>query len=170
MENNNQTFRIIPALLKELEAEAVTTRKMLALVPDDQHGFKPHERSMLMKHLAIHIAELPSWIKMALETDGLDFATQPYAPTEFKNNAELLEIFERSYAEGHAALAAGDEADFMKPWILRNGEMILADLNKFETIRMAYSQTTHHRAQLGVYLRLLDIKIPGSYGPSADGM
>jgi uncharacterized damage-inducible protein DinB len=169
METTNTHFEIIPALLQEMEAEAVTTRKMLALVPDDKLDWQPHPKSMTMKSLAVHIAEIPSWVDMALNTEELDFA-KGYEPTAVSNNAELLGVFEASYGKGHEALKAAKEPQMFGRWVMRMGEQVLADLSKYQTIRHSFSQTTHHRAQLGVYLRLLNIPIPGSYGPSADEM
>lgn len=170
MENTTQKFEIIPALLKELDAEVAITRKMLALVPDDRHDWKPHEKNMTMGVLAIHIAELPSWISMALHTEGLDFAGMPYEPTVVTGNAALLALLEKSYQSGHEALLGAAEADLTGRWVLRTGEQVHADYTKYETIRHSFAQTAHHRAQLGMYLRLLDIPLPGTYGPSADDM
>jgi uncharacterized damage-inducible protein DinB len=84
------------------------------------------------------------------------------------NNKELLQYFDQSLSEGRAALEKATDAQLEEPWTLRNGEQVYSTQPKAEVIRMAYCQTVHHRAQLGVYLRLLDIPIPGSYGPSAD--
>lgn len=159
---------IIEILLKEIEQEAQTTRKMLSIVPNNKYDWQPHPKSMTIKTLATHIAELPSWITMALTTDGLDFASSPYSPADINNTADLLELFENSYADGRAHLEATNETVLAQPWVLRNGDQILLNQNKYETVRVAISQTIHHRAQLGVFLRLLDIPIPGSYGPSAD--
>jgi len=167
-QQKNNHFEIIPALIQELEAEILTTRKMLALVPEDKLDWQPHPKSMKMGPLAVHIAELPSWIEMALNTDGLDFATMDYTPTVFSNNQELLGILEKSYQAGHKALEKASESDLNGSWIMRSGDVIHANMTKYQTIRHSFSQTSHHRAQLGVYLRLLDIPIPGSYGPSAD--
>ena len=167
METTNTHFEIIPALLQEMEAEAVTTRKMLALVPDDKLDWQPHPKSMTMRSLAVHIAEIPAWVDMALNTEEFDFS-KGYEPTPISNNAELLELFEASYNKGHEALKAAKESQLFGRWVMRMGEQILADLSKYQTIRHSFSQTTHHRAQLGVFLRLLNIPIPGSYGPSAD--
>jgi uncharacterized damage-inducible protein DinB len=161
-------MQIIPTLLQEMEQEAQTTRKMLALIPDDKHDWKPHHKSMSMGNLAVHIAELPSWVSMALTTDGLDFATAPHAPTVVKNNKELLALLEKSVSEGKAELEKARLDQMDEPWILRSGDEIYGQWTRYETIRVAYCQTVHHRAQLGVYLRLLNIPIPGSYGPSAD--
>ncbi|MGA0555334.1 DinB family protein [Larkinella sp. VNQ87] len=155
-------------LLKEMDQEANTTRKMLSRIPDDQFDWQPHPKSMTLRALATHIAELPSWVSLALTTDELDFATTPYQPKEINNTRQLLDYFEQSLAEGHAELAKANDEDFEGRWVLRDGEQILSDTSKGEMVRIAYSQTVHHRAQLGVYLRLLNIPIPGSYGPSAD--
>ncbi len=163
-------MQIIPLLLKELDQEAQTTRKMLQRVPADKFDWKPHQKSMTMKILAVHIAELPSWITMGLTSEELDFEKIPYQPTPVNDNAELLDLFERSLADGKASLSAAKEEDLLPTWTLRNGSQVLAVMTKYEVIRHAYAQTIHHRAQLGVYLRLLNIPIPGSYGPSADEM
>jgi uncharacterized damage-inducible protein DinB len=161
-------FEIIPALLKEMDSEILTTRKFLELVPDDHADWQPHPKSMKMKQLAVHIAELPGWVKMALTTDGMDFLTSGYTPTPVANNAELLQTLDKNYEEGRAALASATEDDLLGEWVLRSGDHIHSAMTKYETIRHAFQQTTHHRAQLGVFLRLLNIPIPGSYGPSAD--
>jgi uncharacterized damage-inducible protein DinB len=159
---------MIQMLLKEMDQEAATTRKMLSRIPDDKYDWRPHPRSMTIRSLSTHIAELPSWVKMALTTDELDFEGNPYDPPVINNTRELLEIFEKNLAEGKSQLEKAQDKDLDGSWILRSGKTILITYTKGETIRMAYSQTVHHRAQLGVFLRLLDIPIPGSYGPSAD--
>lgn len=159
---------IIKLLLTELEGESKTTKKFLALVPTEKFDWAPHEKSMKMKSLASHIAELPTWITLVLTTDGLDFATTPYEEAKVENNEDLIALFEKSYEDGKSHLEKASDSNFNKSWILRHGEQILADVTKYEMIRQVFSQITHHRAQLGVYLRLLNIPIPGSYGPSAD--
>jgi uncharacterized damage-inducible protein DinB len=159
---------MIPMLLKELEQEAQTTRKMLKLVPNDRYDWKPHEKSMTVKQLATHIAEIPTWIGMALNTRELDFANTPYRPEVINDTNALLDYFERSVTDGKTQLQAATEEQLGLPWTMRNGEEIYFTATKGEVIRMTYSQVVHHRAQLGVYLRLLNIPIPGSYGPSAD--
>jgi len=161
-------MNIIPMLLKEMEQEAQTTRKMLQRVPDDKYDWQPHQKSMSIRRLATHIAELPSWVSMALTTDELDFAANPYTPLEASNTKQLMEHFEKSLADGKAHLEKATEQELLPKWTLRNGEQILNVSTKAEVIRMTYCQIVHHRAQLGVYLRLLNVPIPGSYGPSAD--
>lgn len=159
---------ILNMFLKELEQEATTTRKMLSRVPTDCYDWKPHPKSMSLKQLATHVAELPSWIGMALTTDELDFAANPYVPEKIESNADLLDYFERTLEDGRQHLKNGKEETLDKPWTLRNGSEIYSVEPKMAVIRMTLSQIIHHRAQLGVFLRLLDVKIPGSYGPSAD--
>lgn len=159
---------IISLFLRELEAEALTTRKMLSLIPTDKLDWQPHPKSMVMRNLAVHIAELPSWISMAFTADELDFAAAPYEPTPAGSAEALLAIFEKSMVDGKAQLVEENTSKLGERWVLRHGEMVLWDADRWGVVRMALSQMIHHRAQLGVYLRLLDIPIPGSYGPSAD--
>lgn len=158
----------IQAFQQELENEAVVTRKMLSLVPNDKYLWKPHSKSMTLQQLATHIAELPTWIGMVLNTDELDFAAHPYSPKIIDNTADLLKYFQTSLEEGRNELTNADPASLNKNWTLRNGEQIYTVETKYSFLRSTFSQIIHHRAQLGVYLRLLDIPIPGSYGPSAD--
>jgi len=165
-----KSLAIINLFLKELDQEAVTTRKMLAAVPNDKYDWRPHPKSMSIKQLATHIGELPGWIKMTLNTEELDFAASPYEQTDVNSTSDLLAYFERSYQEGKEALGNTSEEQLLRNWTLRNGEEIYSVSSKEEVIRMALSQIIHHRAQLGVFLRLLNVPIPGSYGPSADDM
>jgi len=160
----------IQQFLNEMEQEAVTTRKMLQCVPDDKFDWKPHPKSMSIRQLSGHIAELPTWITMAFTTDELDFAKAGYTSPDVNNGEQLLDFFEKSLADGRTELVDSNESKLAEPWTLRNGDKILQQYSKASVIRMSLSQVIHHRAQLGVYLRLLDIPIPGSYGPSADTM
>jgi uncharacterized damage-inducible protein DinB len=159
---------MIEIFLKEFEQEAQTTRKMLSRVPDDKYDWKPHEKSMDIRSLATHIADLPSWVNLAFTTTELDFESTPYSPPTINKTSELLELFEKSFESGKTSLNEGTEEELQPAWTLRNGEQILAVMTKGELIRHSLSQTIHHRAQLGVYLRLLNVPIPGTYGPSAD--
>lgn len=163
-------MEIIPLLLKELDQEAQITRKFLKLVPMDKLDWQPHPKSMTIKRLAVHIAELPSWIDMSINRDGIDFAGAPQQPTTVSSYEELSDLFEKSFAKGRTALANAKEEELSKNWTLSSGDKVLGVMTKYEAVRHSYSQTIHHRAQLGVFLRLLDIPIPGSYGPSADEM
>jgi uncharacterized damage-inducible protein DinB len=155
-------------LLKEMDQEAETTRKMLACVPDDKYDWKPHEKSMTIRRLATHIADIPTWVDMAINTNELDFANTDHKEPVINNTKGLLSFLEESLAKGRSALVNSKEEHFEEPWTMRNGDQIYIVCTRYELIRTAYSQIVHHRAQLGVFLRLLDVPIPGSYGPSAD--
>jgi uncharacterized damage-inducible protein DinB len=158
----------IQIFLTELEEEALTTRKMLERVPTDKFDWQPHSKSMTLKRLATHVSELPSWVGMAMNTDELDFAANSYQPVEIEHANDLLTYFENNLTDARSVLLDKNEIVLDEPWTMRNGAQIYSTRSKAEVVRMTISQTIHHRAQLGVYLRLLDIPIPGSYGPSAD--
>ncbi len=162
-------MKVIPFLIKELEQEAKTTRKFFKLVSPDKFTWKPHEKSMDIKRLCVHIAELPTWIDLSINTGGINFATSDYKPTEVSSSEDLINLLDQSERKAWAALeSVKDEDLLLQTWTLKNGDTLLHAMTKYEAIRHSFSQTTHHRAQLGVYLRLLNIPIPGSYGPSAD--
>lgn len=156
--------------LEQLESEALTTRKMLSRVPTDKFDWKPHQKSMSIRQLAVHVAELPTWIPMTLDTDELDFAKTSYQQAPISNTDQLVSYFEECLIKGRQALQNGREEELEKPWTLRDGQQVYSTSPKRDVLRMCLSQIIHHRAQLGVFLRLLDIPIPGSYGPSADEM
>jgi uncharacterized damage-inducible protein DinB len=159
---------IVAFFENQVKAEAEITRKFLKIVPEDKYDWKPHPKSMSIVRLATHIAELPSWIPMGIKTDVLDFAASDYKPTPMKNNQHLEVLFEENLKKALDALANTNDAFLQNTWTMKNGDQIYYTITKQEVLRMTMSQTIHHRAQLGVFLRLLDIPIPGSYGPSAD--
>lgn len=161
---------LIQIFSKELEQEALTTRKMFTRIPDDKFDWQPHKKSLNMRQLATHIAELPTWIGMTLKTNELDFSKNPYSQVPINNTAELLNYFEKCLEDGRGNLKFAREEQLSEPWTLRDGETIYSTDPKLDVLRMTFNQIVHHRAQLGVYLRLLNIPIPGSYGPSADEM
>lgn len=154
--------------MQELDKEAVATKKMLSIVPDDKYDWKPHPKSMSIRQLAGHIAELPSWIDMTLNTTELDFSANPYTSPEFTDTQALVAYFEKNLEAGMRNLLVAKEENLDEMWTLRDGEQVYSTEPKADVIRMSLSQIIHHRAQLGVFLRLLDIPIPGTYGPSAD--
>lgn len=160
-------MKLIPLFSNELEHEAETTQKFLKLVPDDKFDWKPHKKNMSIKELTVHIAEIPGWIETALNQDVLDFS-DGYEPTPVENSDELIELLEQSVQMSKEALDEANEDDLLPDWTMRNGDQVLMVMPKHKVIRHSLNQLTHHRAQLGVYLRLLDIPIPGSYGPTAD--
>ena len=160
---------ILQALLAEIRHEAATTAKILERVPLDKIGWKPHEKSMELIRLASHVSELPGWVAHTLDKDELDFATMDYTPFIPESTAALLEHHEKSVKSAEAAIEKSKEEDLLKPWTLRSGEQIYFTLCKQEVLRdFCLNHLVHHRAQLGVYLRLLSVPLPQSYGPTAD--
>lgn len=161
-------MEIIQNLKNELEFETSTLKKFLERIPFDKADWKPHPKSTSMKLLAVHLAELPAWVTLGLKTTGLDFKASPYTPTPVSSIQDVLDLLEKTTNGARESLNKAKVEDLEPEWILSHGEHVLAKMNKYEVIRHALNQITHHRAQLGVYLRLLDIPIPGTYGPSAD--
>jgi uncharacterized damage-inducible protein DinB len=155
----------------DFDDEMKNTRKLLERVPlDDAHrDYKPHEKSMPLGRLAVHVAELPAWPKLALASEV--FELQPdFKPRTAASTAELLEIFDASAEEGRAAIAGASEDDMKKTWTFRYGDQFSFTEARTKVIRSFVNHLVHHRAQLGVYLRMNGIAIPGMYGPSADEM
>lgn len=159
---------IVKFLQQELEQESAISRKMLERVPAEKFDWRPHPKSMTLRELATHVAEIHGWFGLTLTADELDFATMPYKPTVVKDTAELLAFFQQKLEVGQNAFANATEAKLMGSWTMRNGNDIYEQGTKYKATRGSLAQIIHHRAQLGVYLRLLDIPIPGTYGPSAD--
>jgi hypothetical protein len=158
-------------LIAELKMEAASTKKILERVPTDNNDWKPHAKSMKMGSLANHVAELPGWIAMILTTEELDLSKMDYKPVIPASTAELVSKLDENVSKALGALENASDEDFGKNWTLRNGEHVIYTMPRITVIRsMAYSHHYHHRGQLSVYLRLLDIPIPGMYGPSYDDM
>ena len=149
--------------------EMKNTRKLLELVPiDEAHSdYKPHAKSMPLARLATHVAELPGWVKTALETEEMDM--QPgFKSLIATSNAELLDIFDKSAAGGRAAIDAASDASLEKNWTFKFAGQTVFSTPRSALVRGCINHMVHHRAQVGVYLRLNNIAIPGMYGPSAD--
>lgn len=157
---------ILQHLQSELAHEYQTTRKFFERFPEGQNDYAPHQKSMKLMPLAAHIAEVFAWPQLILHTEGIDFAKGDYKPTVLHNREDLLQFLDKSYETGKAALEKAESLEGR--WGLSHGSHKLADWTKYEAIRHALNQVTHHRAQLGVYYRLSDVPLPGSYGPSAD--
>ncbi len=156
------------SLLPEFDMEMGNTRKMLACVPDAKFDFKPHPKSMTLGRLAKHVAEMPSWCATTFKTERLDFTGEekPFAPA---TRQEMLDAFDKSVIEARAELEKVDDADFAKIWTLTfKGKEIFSMPRAIVYRATVLNHMVHHRAQLGVYLRMNDVAIPGMYGPSAD--
>ena len=135
----------------------------------DKPDWTPHAKSMKLGNLANHVAELLGWTMVTLDQDELDFATFEYKPEIPKTTEELVKKFDDTLAKAIACLEKADDAKFMENWTMRNGDQIYMTLPKAAVLRsFTFNHEYHHRAQLGVYLRLLDIPVPGIYGPTAD--
>jgi uncharacterized damage-inducible protein DinB len=161
---------IAQQMLAELQQEGIATRKILSQVPADKKDWKPHEKSMALGSLANHVAEIYGWPKETILMDELDLSKIDFAPKLFDNTEELLAKFDKCLAKATEILAAASDEDLAKPWIMRNGELIYFTMPKAQVMRTwVLNHSVHHRAQLGVYLRLLGIALPGTYGPTADG-
>jgi len=160
------------ALLPEFDQEMANTRKTLERVPDSKFSWKPHEKSGAMGWLAGHVASIPGWLAFTIKQDSLDLApggVQMQPPPPPRNNQELLAEFDKNVKEGRAVLAAASDAELMKPWSLLNNGKVTMTLPKLAVVRgFVMNHLIHHRAQLGVYLRLNNIPVPAIYGPSAD--
>jgi uncharacterized damage-inducible protein DinB len=158
--------------LGELEHEAATTRKMLERVPEGKGDWKPHAKSMALGRLAGHVAELLRWGQITLKEGSFDIAPTAgprMAPTVMQSRQQLLEVFDGGLGEMKAALAAASDEVLMQPWSLVAGGKTLWTMPRAQVLRsMVFSHLVHHRAQLGVYLRMNDVALPASYGPSAD--
>ncbi|MGH1366333.1 MAG: DinB family protein [Calditrichia bacterium] len=154
-------------LLAELILEAEVTRSYLEKVPFNEADFQPHKKSEKLGRLAIHVAEIIGWWKECVAHDHLDFID--FEPEQIKTTSELLAYFDKLLGEAKETLNKATDADFDRQWSMRYGDEVLFTLPKKQVIRIfCMNHLIHHRAQLGVYLRLLDIEIPATYGPSAD--
>ena len=160
---------IAQGLLAEFDMEMASTRRTLERLPEDKLDWTPDPKSMSMGRLAAHVAEMPGWAALALGTDELDFAAGAYTPVVATSREHVLEILDGNVKAARAAIAGASDADFMKPWTLRQGEQIFFTMPKIAVLRgMVMNHTIHHRGQLTVYYRLNGVPVPALYGPSAD--
>jgi uncharacterized damage-inducible protein DinB len=160
------------ALLPEYDQEMAGARKTLERVPDDKLGWKPHPKSGTMGWLAAHVANIPGWTVITINQDALDMApngVQMQPPPEPKSRKELLEVFDKNVAEGRKAIAGASDAHLLKMWSLLNNGATIVAMPRIACLRTwVMNHLIHHRAQLGVYLRLNSLPVPSIYGPSAD--
>jgi uncharacterized damage-inducible protein DinB len=158
-----------PALFaSEYQQEAAKTKKILERVPADKLAWKPHEKSMTLGRLAMHIAELPGWVKSTLETEGFDFGKSAYKPVIPASRDEIMQEFERSLAKALEGLGRATEEQLDVTWTATRGDQVVFAVPRRGMIRNNLGHIIHHRGQLSVYLRLLGVPIPNIYGPTAD--
>jgi uncharacterized damage-inducible protein DinB len=163
---------IAKSLLPEFDNEMAATRKTLERVPDGKFDWKPHQKSTAMGGLATHLSNIPTWAVYAIEQDSLDLAPggkpMPLMSVA-ESQRELLSTFDANIQRARAAIAGASDEELMKPWSLQRAGNTLLTVPKAAVLRnFVLNHIIHHRAQLGVYLRLNDIPVPSIYGPSAD--
>ena len=160
------------SLLPEFDQELATTRKVLAVVPEQHTGFRPHRKSWTLGELSLHLANMLSWLPTTLRTAELDL-NPPGGPAwtspKFESAAATLKFFDETALAARAALASVSDADLMVPWTLKNGGQKLFSMPRVACVRFfVMNHMIHHRGQLTVYLRLCDVPLPKVYGPTAD--
>ncbi len=165
-------MKISESLLPEFDQEMANTRKVLERVPAAKFSWKPHPKSSEFGALAAHVANMADWAGLTLQTDSFDYAppgAPPYETPKYSSTEDLLAAFDKSVAQARAALVAAEDSKMLAPWSLMAGGKTMMTIPRVAVIRsFVMNHTIHHRAQLGVYLRLNDIPVPGLYGPSAD--
>ena len=159
-------------LLLEFDMESATTRTVLERVPDDRIEWKPHEKSFPMGHLAQLVAMIPGWTTFVLTKTEFDIAPtdrKPGSGYSFQKVSALLELFDKSVAEARPLIAGVTDEALQVPWTLQAAGQKVSTMPRYMVYRtMMLNHLVHHRAQLGVYLRLTDQKVPQMYGPTAD--
>lgn len=161
-------MRVVDMMLDEYLHEAAQTRKVLERIPTDKATFAPHEKSMTMANLAVHVVDLASWTTMTLTTTELDVAGG-YAMPTFTTTEALLGIFDKNVEDAKNALMSAHDEELGVTWTLRAGSHVILAMPRGQCLRsMCFNHTVHHRGQLSVYLRLVGVPVPGMYGPSAD--
>ena len=155
-------------LLPEFDEEIKNTRRLLERVPDGNFDYKPHPKSMPLGRLATHVAEIPSWTGYTLDLEVLELEPD-FKPTLAASRAELLQIFDKGAAEAREKIAAASDEDWGKIWTFKFAGKTIMSAPRSAVMRgTIMNHLIHHRAQLGVYIRLNEVAIPGMYGPSAD--
>jgi uncharacterized damage-inducible protein DinB len=156
-------------LLVDFDAEIANTRRTLERIPENDPQWKPHEKSMPIGRLALHTAQLPRFCTQIFSTPELDMAQKKWPDIIFQSTAHLLETLDESAHEAASLVATSSEEHLKQHWRLRFGDKVIIDAPRVVLYRtMFLNHLVHHRAQLGVYLRILGVAVPGLYGPSAD--
>lgn len=157
--------------LGDLKHELASTRRVLEALPDERWKWSPHEKSMTVAGLATHLANIVAWMHEILLRPEFDLTSVPMKSEPLPSRGAVLEVFDGRVAEVEEALAAADDDALKEQWTLRRGDTVIFQQSKVAALRaFGLSHMIHHRAQLTVYLRLLDVPVPGLYGPSADEM
>jgi uncharacterized damage-inducible protein DinB len=155
-------------IIAEFKQEALTTRKLLERVPLESLGWKPHEKSMTMEQLALHIADLSGFLQTIFTSDELDLAIREHQSPKVNAISDILERFDANVAGTIDLLKKQTDEHLLQFWKMRLGEKVIVDLPRLTVLRSMINHYIHHRGQLSVYLRLKDVPLPSIYGPSAD--
>jgi uncharacterized damage-inducible protein DinB len=153
-------------LLSEFDQEMATTRRLLERVPGEKGDWKPHPKSFSLAHLAQLVARMAGWVAFSIRQGEIDLSSGAKYSNE--TTEALLAEFDRGVQASREALAQAADADFGLPWSLKHQGHVLFTSTRGATVRQSISHLVHHRGQLTVYLRLLDVPIPPIYGPTAD--
>jgi uncharacterized damage-inducible protein DinB len=153
---------------KELQDESVTTRRLLERLPGNALSWKPHEKSMSMGHLAVHLAALLKWLNSIVHQDDYDVTSTDLKINDPDNVGGILELFDQSLAIAVEALKKQPDEKLQDLWRLRNGKQLIFEIPRALVIRSVLNHLIHHRGQLSVYLRLQNVPLPPIYGPTAD--
>ena len=160
-------MRLVDSFLMELDQEAQTTKRVLERIPDDKLGWKPHPKSYSLGQLALHIASVPGNVAAAASQDTLEAPN--FSQPEPKSRQEILETFSKSLTSAKDTLNKMDDARLMSMWSLTRNGKVLMTVPRIGFLRsVLMNHNYHHRGQLSVYLRMLDVPVPSIYGPSAD--
>jgi uncharacterized damage-inducible protein DinB len=149
---------IAETLLPEFDQEMATTRRVLERVPTDKGKWKPHPKSFALGHLAQLVAGMPGWITNAVRETQLDLSKYP--GYSYEKTEDLVRAFDRHVAEARKAIAASKDSDYSVPWSLKHGERVIFSLPRGPVVRQHINHLVHHRGQLTVYLRLVDVPVP----------
>src|SRR5271165_400842 len=161
--------RVLDPMLAEFMVEAATTRRVLERVPADKLTWKPHEKSLTLGQLANHIAMVPGRLAPLVESDGLDVTQAQFVPPQPKDVQEILATFEQSVQDASACFATMSDEAALATWTMKRGDRTIFSMPRIGVMRMIMmSHVIHHRGQLSVYLRMLNVQVPSIYGPSAD--
>jgi len=157
---------IADALLPEFDQEMATTRKVIERVPTDKGKFKPHPKSFSLGHLTQLVAGMPGWITNAVTETSLDLGGYP--GYSYERTEDLVKSFDKHVKEARKAIASAKDSDFKINWSLKRGEQVFFTAPRAVIVRQTINHLVHHRGQLTVYLRLVDVPVPSIYGPTAD--
>jgi uncharacterized damage-inducible protein DinB len=154
------------ALLPEFDTEMATTRRVIERVPTGKGEWKPHPKSFSLGHLTQLVAGMPSWITNAVTQTSLDLGRYP--GYSYEKTEDLLKSFDKYVGEARSAIASANDSDFQVIWSLKRGDHVFFSAPRAEIVRQTINHLVHHRGQLTVYLRLIDVPVPSIYGPTAD--